>query len=127
MSKAVHKTLATERDSAGASAKASLVSQLRGVERGAWAKIENPSGWTYEMNIGLLMHRAADLIAKAVVVEHEYRAGEYCDDIGCDRYSGGAFHSSCDECPMYTYYKWLVGAGYRLLKTSAAEIAEDDQ
>ncbi|MCP4371767.1 MAG: hypothetical protein GY797_27160 [Deltaproteobacteria bacterium] len=42
--------------------KATIIEQLRGIKRESWAEIEEPNGWTYHTNIGLLVHNAANEI-----------------------------------------------------------------
>ena len=42
---------------------ATIDSQLRRIERSAWAVVTNENGWTYSTNIGLLVHHAADDLA----------------------------------------------------------------
>lgn len=45
-------------------AQVTIVEKLRNIDKKAWAEIENPNGWTYHTNIGLLIHQAADEIER---------------------------------------------------------------
>ena len=38
----------------------SLIERLRSVDKDAWAEVTNPSGFSYHMKIGMLVHQAID-------------------------------------------------------------------
>lgn len=38
--------------------------RLRSINKNAWGEIENPNGFKYHMNIGLLAHQAADEVER---------------------------------------------------------------
>lgn len=45
-------------------AQSTITEMLRSIDKGAWAEVENPDGWSYHMNIGHLVHQAADEIER---------------------------------------------------------------
>ncbi len=54
-------------------AQSTIPEQLRNIDKSAWGEIENPNGTEYHMNIGLLVHQAADEIErlKKIMAESE--------------------------------------------------------
>ena len=45
-------------------AQTTITERLRSINKDAWGKIENSNGWAYHMNIGHLVHQAADEIKR---------------------------------------------------------------
>lgn len=55
--------------------RATLVEQLRSINKEAWAGIENPNDWSYQTNIGNLVHQAADHIEMLTAKIDEINTG----------------------------------------------------
>jgi hypothetical protein len=60
-------------EQAAQSAQSTISERLRSIDKSAWGEIENPNGFEYHMNIGLLVHQAADEIErlKKIMTESE--------------------------------------------------------